>query len=156
MLPIALLIVLMNGPVPVAKSHWTAIEINVREHGTTLDCAFEVVQGGSKAQVLLMPRADAERFNRGRSYRALYETGFEESGRFRYRVREAGEYILLLDNRLERRFDTTVHVKVQLHSPSLLNVRTASPERRRVVVTLSLLFFGSVLVFSARQFLKRN
>jgi hypothetical protein len=103
---------------------------------------------------MLMERSEFERFHRGRRANVLYETGFEKSARFRYRVPEAGEYVLLLDNRLEGRWPTQVSLRIEVTSARDAQITEVPPERRRLIVALSLLFFGAVVAFSARQFLK--
>jgi hypothetical protein len=140
--------------VTVPPSHWKAVEVPIGEHGTTVHCSFDVQTKGAKIQVLLMPRSQAERFSRGRYVSALYLTDFETSARFRYRVPEAGDYVIVLDNRRDSRRAAEVAVRIDLAPPGSVDVRELPPERRRLIVALSLAFFGAVVVFSARQFLK--
>lgn len=154
MILLAFLVVLTEGLVHIPPAHWKAVPVKAPEQGTTIDCAFTVREGGSRVQVLLLERGQAERFRRGRPVEALYFSGFETSGRFRHRVYEAGDYVLVLDNRIEARKPAVVSLRLELINPRDLGVRTLPPERRRAVVALSLLFFGTVLVFSARQYLK--
>jgi hypothetical protein len=151
---LALLVVVAEGLVKIPPAHWTAVHVPVREDGAIVSCSFDVRTEGLKVQALLIERSQAGRFQRGRSTSSLYSTGLESSARFRYRVQQAGNYILMLDNRLEPRRAADVVLRVELVSPHNMQVREASPELRRTVVVLSLLFFGSVLVFSARQFFK--
>jgi hypothetical protein len=103
---------------------------------------------------MLLERSQADRFNAGRPMRPIYVTGFESSARFRAHLPEGGDYVLLLDNRLEGRYAAEVQVRLESTDPQKVTVRELSPDRRRAVVTLSVLFFGAVLVFSARQYIK--
>ena len=151
---LALLTLLANGIIEVPAAHWKAIEIRVSNHDSTVHCSFEVRAGGTKLQAMLMERPDFDRFQRGRSVKFLEETGFEKSARFRYRVADAGEYILVLDNRLESRWPTQGSLRIEVTSVRDALITEVPPERRRLIVALSLLFFGAVVVFSARQFLK--
>src|SRR5881628_3789373 len=114
MLVFALLAILMDSTVSVPKSHWLGVKTQVPLAGTTVDCTIQVEHDSAKVDAILMTREDAERFNRGRSYHPLYQTGFQNSARFRYTVEQPGEYILMLDNRLEGRHETKVAVKVDL------------------------------------------
>ena len=149
----AFLVVLTNGLLSVPPSHWQAIDLRIPHNGTTVDVEFEVQQG-SRVQVLIMNRPQAERFNRGRSYEPIVSTGFEKSGRLKYRLADAGQYVLMIDNRIETRTPTLVHLRLELTNPYRADVRELSPARRRVVVTLSLVFFGAVVAFSAWRFLR--
>jgi hypothetical protein len=151
---VALLTLLANGVIEVPAAHWKAIEISVPNHDSTVHCSFEVRTGGTKLQAIFMERSEFERFHRGRRTNSLYETGFEKSARFRYRVPEAGEYVLLLDNRLEDRWPTQASLRIEVTSARDAQITEVPPERRRLIVALSLLFFGAVVAFSARQFLK--
>jgi hypothetical protein len=152
---LALLVVLTDGLVNVPTSYWRAVPVPVLDNDTTVHCSFDVRTKGAKVQALLMERSQAERFHLGRSINALYVTGLETSARFRQRVPEAGNYILILDNRLERQ-PAEVALRIELTSPHGAAVREVPAERRKAVVALSLAFFGAVVVFSARQFLKHG
>ena len=152
----ALLVLLVDGIIEVPPSQWKAVQVNVPEHGTTVLCSFDVQTNGAKVQAMLMDRSQAERFHRGRNINPLYMTGFERSARFRYRVVEAGEYVLVLDNRLEGRRPAEVSLRIELVSAHSPTAREVPPERRRAIIALSLVFFGAVVVFSARQFLKHT
>lgn len=139
--------------VSVPPGQWQAIDLRIPQNGTTVDIDFEVKQG-SRVQVLVLNRPQAERFHRGRSFEAIVSSGFDTSGRLRYRMADAGEYVLMVDNRINGRTPALVHLRVDLSNPQAVPVRELPPARRRVVVTLSLLFFGSVVAFSAWRFLR--
>jgi hypothetical protein len=150
----ALLVVLTDGLVNVPPSHWQAVHFEVLRNGSTVHCSFEVVSGANRVQAMLLERSQSDRFNAGRPMRPVHVTGFERSARFRAYVAEAGDYVLLLDNRLEGRYAADVRVRIESTDPQSVTVRELPPDRRRAVVTLSILFFGAVLVFSARQYIK--
>ena len=154
MLAVALMTVLLDSTITVPKSHWIAVEVKIDKPHTVVECTVEVENGSSTVDALLMSRVDAERFNRGRSFRPIYSTGFQTSSRFRHEVETAGDYVLLLDNRLEGRSATNAHVRIELWNPDAANPKTVPPEKQRVIIALSLLFFVGVAAISARQFLK--
>ena len=149
----ALLVVLTNGLVSIPPSQWQGIDLRIPQNETTVEVEFEVREG-SRVQVLVLDRVQAERFHRGRSFQPIASTGFEKSGRLKYRLADKGQYVLMIDNRIETRTQTLVHLRVELTNPYSANVQELSPARRRVVVTLSLLFFGAVVAFSAWRFLR--
>jgi hypothetical protein len=60
----------------------------------------------------------------------------------------------MIDNRLDGRGPSLVHLRVELTNPGSVQAIELPPARRRAVVALSLLFFGVVIIFSARQFLR--
>jgi hypothetical protein len=150
---LALLLLLTESVVKVPASHWTAIELKIEHNGTTVHAGFEV-RNGAKVQALVLSRDEAERLNRGRSVRSLFSSGFTTSDQFRVRVPDAGDYVLLLDNRLEERFPAEVALRLELTHTNDSQVRYVPAARRHATVALSLLFFGVVVVFSAVKFLR--
>jgi hypothetical protein len=149
----ALLVLLTNGVLEVPASQWKAVDLVVLNHGSVLDCEFEVIKG-SRVQVMVTDLREAQRFHRGRSVRPLFASGFDNDAHFRYRFREAGRYVLIVDNRIEGRGPTLVNLRLELTNPRSMEARELPPERRRAVVALSLLVFGLIVVVSARQFLR--
>jgi hypothetical protein len=150
---LASLIVLTNTVVKVPPSHWTAIELKVPQNRTTVIVSFKV-ENGPRVQAIVMSREEADRFNRGKSIRPLLISGFEKSDKLRVVVPDAGDYVLVLDNRIEARFPAEVTLRVELNLPNDAQVSYVPQERRRATVALSLLFFGAVVVFSAAKFLR--
>ena len=153
---LALLVVLADGLVTVPASYWRAVTVSVAENDTTVQCSFDVRSEGAKVQALLLEKSQVERFRLGRSISPLYVTDVETSARFRQRVPHPGDYLLILDNRVEGRAPAEVALRIELSSPNSTAVREVPAERRRAIVALSLAFFGAVVVFSARQFLKHG
>jgi hypothetical protein len=153
MLLLALLVILADSVVKVPASHWTAIELKIPQNRMTLNVSF-AVENGSRVQAIVLSHEEAERFNRGKSIRPLLMSGFEKSDQFRVFVPDAGQYVLILDNRIEARFPAEVSLRMDLTAPHDTQVRTVPPERQRATIALSLLFFGAVVVFSAVRFLR--
>jgi hypothetical protein len=149
-----LLFLLTETRIKVPASHWTAVALEIPKNSTTLHLSYKVENGASGIQAIVLSRAEAERFNRGRSIRPIFMSGFGKSGQHRVLVPDAGNYVLLLDNRLEGRFPTEVSLEFDLSNATDVRVRTVPPERRRATVALSLLFFGAVVVFTAVKFLR--
>jgi hypothetical protein len=150
----SLLLFLTQTVVKVPPSHWTAIGLNVSQNGSTVHLSFDVQNGSSRIQAMVLTRSEAERFNRGRTVHSLFASGFQDGGDYRILVPDAGDYVLLLDNRLEGRFATEVSLRFDISHPADVRVRTISRDRQRATVALSLLFFGAVVVFSATRFLR--
>jgi hypothetical protein len=148
-----LLLLLTETVVKVPAAHWTAIELKIDQNSTTVHADFEV-RNGSKIQAMVLSREEAERLNRGRSVRPLFSSGFLQSDQFRVLVPDAGDYVLLLDNRLNERFPAEVALKFELTHIDDSQVRYVPEGRRHATVALSLLFFGAVVVFSAVKFLR--
>ncbi|MDZ4797271.1 MAG: hypothetical protein SGI92_03845 [Bryobacteraceae bacterium] len=155
MLLLAFAALMSNALLEVPPARWVAVDLPIPQHNTTVEGQFEVIHG-SRVQVLIAARSEAERLQRGRSFRPIFSSGFQNDGRIRLVVPEAGDYVLLVDNRIEGRFATKVRLSVQTSNSINVQARELTPTRRRTVIAASLLFFGSVLVFSAWQFLRWN
>ncbi|HYP14914.1 MAG TPA: hypothetical protein VEQ63_13385, partial [Bryobacteraceae bacterium] len=121
---------------------------------SVLTCSFEVRGDSSKVQALLLDRIQANRFHRGGRYQALYTTGFQSSDQFRVRLDQPGDFVLMLDNRLGAATAADVSVLVELTPNRAGEIRELPPERRRTVVSLSLLFLGAVIALFARFLMK--
>ena len=150
---VALLTVVIDGSVLLPRSHWRAIDVQVPQAGTIVKTTFRAPENTTTVHAFLVTRTDADRFARGGALRPLATTSFEKEGMFHYVAEEPGDYILLLDNRIEGRRSTPVHLRVELLGP-VSNVRTVPEERRRVVELASVMFFLAVVAFSARQLMR--
>src|SRR4051812_33094550 len=141
MILLALLAVLTDGVVSVPASHWSAIDLPVAHAGTVVEATFSVPRGATAVEAVLVTRRDADRFNAGRSYRPVCRSGFVAEGKLRCEVEQKGEYILLLDNRIEGRHPVEVTLRVVLREPDSVIAVTLPPQKRAIVIALGLLFF---------------
>src|SRR4051794_4455422 len=114
MILLALLVMLTDGIVSVPPSHWSAIEVPVQQAGTVVEVSFSVPSGATSVETMLVTRKDAERFNAGRSNHPLCRSGYQTEAKFRCEVDEKGDYVLLVDNRMEGRKAAEVSVKINL------------------------------------------
>jgi hypothetical protein len=154
MILLALMAILLDGVVTVPPSHWRAVEVEVPKAGAIVEASFTVPADDAAVEAILVTRKEADRFHAGKSYKALSRTGYQTSARLRYEVDQAGRYILLLDNRIEGRRATPVSVKINVREPASVIAITVPPQRRAVIIFLSLLFFVAVVMYSARQFMR--
>jgi len=138
----------LDETVTVPAADWKAFPIPLRQQPARIDCGFEVESGGSGVRLLLIERAEFERMSAGQAYRALAATAYQRSGAFVYRA-PPGDYVIVADNRMEGRGPAELHLQVELVFDGAVGLpRTLSPERRAVVVGLSVLFFGAVALFA--------
>ncbi len=153
-LVLALWAVLTDGVVSVPASRWSAIEVPVKQGGTVVEASFAVPGGATSVEAILVTRKDAGRYNAGRSYQPLCRSGYQTEGKLRCEVDQKGDYILLIDNRIEGRKPTEVSVKISLREPASIIAVTVPQQKRAIIIALSLLFFVAVVMFSARQFMR--
>lgn len=142
---------LFDGDITVPRSQWRAIRLDLRQRAATIEVSHNVTQGRSAVRVVLMTSADVERFSRGESHRVLAASPFSHKGSFRYAVTTPGQYQVLLDNRLEGRGSSTVHIKVAVAFDERLSFtpRELPAETRRRVVFWSLTGFAAFCGISA-------
>ena len=130
--------------VPAMRSRHFRFE--VRQHPVFVDCRFQVVQGNSGLRMALARGGQMEKLLQGRPPRLLRTTDYQQEGRLRYLIREAGDYVVILDNAMEGRGAVTAEVKVELdyESAAVMEPRTLPRHKRRVVVALSLVSFSAI------------
>ena len=141
---------LIDEMVTVPAADWTAVRIPLRQQSARFECGFWLVHG-SGVRVMLMEQGEFERLNDGQGYRALAATGYQPTGGFSYPA-PPGDYVLVVDNRMEGRGQAQVRLQVTLVLGSgRAQAKTLSPERQAVVISLSVLFFAAVLLFAGRR-----
>lgn len=154
MIAVLLLAILFDQTLEVPASRWKTIDLPVAAADMLLEASYSVPSSTSRVALILLTREDALRFESGRSIWPLESTGWSYDGRLRHRFQRAGSYALVLDNRIEGRRPTAVALKVELTSAGEVTVRELSPQRRTIVITISLLLFVAIVMFAARQFMR--
>ena len=148
-------VVAANGLVTVPPAQWKPLDVIVAQSNSHVDCTYSVLPGGTAVQVSLLERSEAALFQQGRRFRAVEASKYGREGHFRVNVERAGEYVLILDNRLETNRPARVDVKVDVIAPPNVLARTLDPARKRAVIAISLLVFGATVAGSAALFLKQ-
>jgi hypothetical protein len=144
-------LLLMDDTFEVPAADWRSLDLELRQRPAVIDCRFAVRHGGSGVRVALLRLEDLDRLRAGKSHRVLASSSFEQGGKLHVAV-PPGRYSLLLDNRLEGRGPAQVWVQASLvfaTGPPIAAV--LSPQRRAVVVALSLIFFIAVALFAGRK-----
>lgn len=130
---------------------WTPRRLSLRKPGA-VDIAYRMESGGAGVRLLLIAHKDESKLGAQREIRQLAATDFAESGRLQVHLAEAGEYSLVIDNRLETKKTAAVRFKgTILYDSDPLSVRTLSWERRLVVITSSLSVFFAVCFLAGRR-----
>ncbi|MGE5569560.1 MAG: hypothetical protein ACM3S5_11045 [Rhodospirillales bacterium] len=142
-------LVLMEDTVAVPPRDWEGFHLRITQQPAFVECSFSVESGGPGVRVALMRHDDAERFRAGARHEVLAATGFEKSGRLRYLLEQAGEYSIVVDNRLSGAQEARVHLTVTLAFAG--EARELSPARRRAVILLTMCYVAAVVVLAARR-----
>lgn len=142
-------LVLMEETVTVPPRDWEGFHLGITQQPAFVECSFSVESGSPGVRVALMRHHDAERFRAGARHEVLAATGFEKSGRLKYFLEQAGEYSIVVDNRLSGAQEARVHLTVNLAFAE--EARELAPGRRRVVILLTMCYVAAVVVFAARR-----
>jgi hypothetical protein len=145
-------LVLVDEVIHVGPSQWQAVDLALRQRPATIECKFSVERGRSGVGVALLDRRELRRFRGRLPHRTIFATGIQRAGGFRYQA-GIGEYVLVIDNRLEERGAADVRLEVALSfgRPGQFPARELSSGRRATVVVLSLLFFAAVVFYAVRR-----
>jgi hypothetical protein len=142
-------------------AEWKYIEVNLRQNPALVTAAFDVQSGSEKVRLALMTRADLERLREDVPHGLLAVTEIGKSGALNFRVRQPGDYVLVVDNRSGKTQPAAVHLRVALDfaRPNGPIVTSLGMRRQLTVIVLAFAFFFGVVTFSARKLLraaKRN
>jgi hypothetical protein len=140
----------------IPAGQWRYVELGLRQRPAFVAADFEVKSGSSEVRLALMRREDMERLREERPSGVLAATDPAGQGRLRYQIGVAGDYILLIDNRLSAGRPTEAHLRVSLDfggAPGPAVTRLPVP-RQITVITISFAVFFAIAGFSARRLLR--
>jgi hypothetical protein len=103
-----------------------------------------------------MTRAALENLREDLPHGLLAATAPGRAGSFQFRVRQPGDYVLVVDNRAAKARRAAVRVRVSLDFASATApvATRLSPRRQMTVIVLAFVFFFSVVTWSARKLLR--
>jgi len=140
--------------IPAAR--WNYVPINLRQKPALVAASFQVESGAQKVRLALLTAGDLERFREDLPHGLLAVTGTGKSGSLQFRVRQAGDYALIVDNGSGKELASSVHLRVSLDFAPATGpeVTLLSPGRQMTVIVLAFAFFAGVVTYSARRLLR--
>lgn len=146
---------LVDEMVQIPAGEWRYVEVSLRQKPAFVSSNFEVAAGSHEVRLALMRRDDLEKLRQDRPHGVLTATDPAGSGRLRFQVQVAGDYVLLIDNR-EGRDPASAHLRVALdfRSPPEPAVTGLSLQRQVTVIAISFAVFFAIAGFSARRLLR--
>ena len=140
----------------IPPAEWKYVEVNLRQNPALVVAAFDVQSGSEKVRLALMTRADLERLREDVPHGLLAVTAFGKSGALNFRVRQPGDYVLVVDNRSSRVQPAAVHLRIALDFARTYGpiVTSLGRSRQLTVIALAFAFFFGVVTFSARKLLR--
>ncbi|MCZ2152209.1 MAG: hypothetical protein LC126_31080 [Bryobacterales bacterium] len=138
--------------VRVPAADFEALPLAVKNRPATVELEYEMRKGGAGVRIAVMPESEVSRFRAGRDPEEIASSSFEKSGRLKCYVATPGDYVVVVDNRLEPKAQATVDVRgVVTYDSEPKEARYLPRGRRVVVITLSLGFFFAVAWFAGRR-----
>ena len=139
----------------IDPGEWRYFEFPSKERDTRLEVQFEVQapKDASGVRVAVMREQEFKLFRENQPHREISSTTFRHDGTLRTRLREAGGYAVVVDNRLEGRRKSRVRLEVALTTgpdPETLPVSYASPQKRLMVVSVSLMGFLIIVALTGQ------
>jgi hypothetical protein len=147
-------LLMVDETLRVRPGAYTTLGLSLQQRPAVVDLSFRTETASPGLSVALLGPAESRVANgpRRQFLRAVYD---QRDGAFRFPARRLGDYEILLDNRANKEQEAVVILKVTLgfNEPGTLRPEMLSPERRLAVVSLSLLFFATVVLWSGRKLL---
>jgi hypothetical protein len=140
----------------IPTNEWKYVEVNLRQNPALVTASFQVESGPETVRLALMTRAALESLRADLPHGLLAVTPVGKSGAIAFRVRQPGDYVLVIDNRASRAQAAAVRLRVALDfaRPSGPEITRLAPRRQLTVIVLAFAFFFGVVTFSARKLLR--
>ena len=137
----------------ILPSEWKYVEVNLRQQPALVRANYRVESGSDKVRLALMTRQNLELLREDLPHGLLAVTEAGKRGEFRFRVREPGDYVVVVDNRGSKQLPASVHLQISLDfaRPSAPMVTRSSRARQFTVIGLSFLFFFTVVTYAATR-----
>lgn len=120
-------------------------EFPSKEKDARLDVRFKVLQPKEgAARVIVLSAKDFLSMRRNQAHRQMGATPYQQEARLRAKLAEPGEHIVMIHLRKETQRKSQVEIEVALTTgpdPASLPVQYASPRKRLIVVSVSLIGF---------------
>lgn len=141
---------LVNEDYQIAPGDWQWVEVNLKQRAGAILANYQVLSGPPSVRLVLMHRHDLDNMPLG----ALGQTQAAGSGSFIHRVREVGNYALVVENQ-SATAPSIVHLNVWIDfARPGRTVETLSPQRQLTVILVSFAAFFGIVAWSARRLLK--
>jgi len=127
---------LLDEEVMAPAGGWRSLAIALRQRPAVLECTY-TVRRGAPVRLWLIERSELPKFSTGR-LRPLAISGPHKTGELRQALR-LGDFVLIVDNRLEARQAAELHLRVSLVFAAG-QAGELPPDRRRLIVGLSLAY----------------
>jgi hypothetical protein len=142
----------INRVVTVDASGFKGLRFSVKNRPGTVEVHYQVSSNPGRVRLILIPRAEEDRFRAGQEYNEITSTPFETGGVLQARIPAPGDYVLMVDNRQQLRIPATVKLEGRLtYDLAPVHARTLTPERRMLVIASSIGLFFAITLLAGRK-----
>jgi hypothetical protein len=147
---------LVNEVYRVPPGEVRYVELGLKQRPAMVAADYQVESGPGHVRLALMRREDLGRLRNQLPTGVLAATTPAASGRIRYRVRMAGDYVVVIENRGSdaRPVEARLRVALDFQMQSGPEVTLLSPWRQFVVISISFAVFFGIVSYSARRLLR--
>jgi hypothetical protein len=131
------------------------IPFTVRQTPTEVDCRFEVLQGGPRVHVELLPMSEFRLFNRGKQHETLAVSPNSRSGAFRRIIDHRGQYAVVVKNDAgSPPAIISLELSTDLNPNAGVVARELPARRRLTVILISFAVFFAVVTWSGLRLMR--
>ena len=128
------------------------VPFTIRQTPSSVDCRFEVISGNPSVHAELLPMSEFRLFDRGRDHDTMAITATARSGAFRRMIGTPGQYAVIVVNAKKAPAAVvSLHLETNLNPKGADVARTLPPERRLLVMAVSLSFFLVTVSWTGRK-----
>lgn len=143
-------VVLVDEVFRIPASEWRYAVVPLKQPPVTVQGDFRVVSGNGGVRFVLVNRAGLDRLRNG-DREPLGSGVYQPQGTFSRMVTVPDEYAVVLENGSQGPVGVKLRVSLDFSGRAGQQVRYLSPERRFVVIIISLSVFLAIVIFSAQK-----
>lgn len=134
----------------VPPHEWRYLEFGLKQLPVSLECEYQTEGRPSDVRLLLIQRQQPRRMRAEHLRTPIAATPPGSTGRLDHHVRQAGDYVIAIDNR-GGDAEAAVRLRASLNFGPV--VTYLSPQRRLAVILISFAVFFGIVAWSARRLL---
>ena len=148
-------VVLVDESYDIPAGDWRYVELTLKQLPVTVLCDYTVESGSDRVRVAMLRRTDLERMRRDLTHGMMAITEPGGRGHLQYHLRNPGDYVVMVDNRLQPHKASRVHLRVVLDFVGSMGPTiTYVPKGRRLaVILISFAVFFGIVTWSAKKLL---
>src|SRR6185436_18674499 len=91
-------VLIVDEEYEIPASDWRYVELSLKQRPGLVSARYQAQSGAHQVRLALMRREDLERLRSGTSHGVMSMTPPAPSGALNYRVRDPGDYVIVVEN----------------------------------------------------------